>query len=219
MPKGSESTRHRTGPRGHREFAGSVKPMHAQDPPKSEADARPGASAPGSPRSRVACTVAQRWGVARPARTVVRLILNRTGSSRRSASSPAEIGSPHRSTTGRDGRSSGDGSGCSSSVQGGEARARRQILRHLSAPPLARVLEVGIGDGENLALLPRTGPSTASTSPGATLRLPGPRSRDGRPGRSGRGRGAAVRATGRSTPAGRSAASITSATTTPRSAR
>ncbi len=40
-------------------------------------------------------------------------------------------------------------------VQGGEARARRQILRHLTAPPFARVLEVGIGDGENLRLLPR----------------------------------------------------------------
>jgi SAM-dependent methyltransferase len=39
-------------------------------------------------------------------------------------------------------------------VQGGEARARRQILRHLMAPPFARVLEVGIGDGANLALLP-----------------------------------------------------------------
>jgi len=39
-------------------------------------------------------------------------------------------------------------------VQGGEARARRQILRHLTAPPFARVLEVGIGDGANLPLLP-----------------------------------------------------------------
>jgi SAM-dependent methyltransferase len=39
-------------------------------------------------------------------------------------------------------------------VQGGEARARRQILRHLAAPPFSRVLEVGIGDGANLALLP-----------------------------------------------------------------
>ncbi len=40
-------------------------------------------------------------------------------------------------------------------VQGGEARARRQILRHLKSPPFARVLEVGIGDGANLALLPK----------------------------------------------------------------
>jgi SAM-dependent methyltransferase len=40
-------------------------------------------------------------------------------------------------------------------VQGGEARARRQILRHLKAPPFAKVLEVGIGDGANLALLPK----------------------------------------------------------------
>ncbi len=40
-------------------------------------------------------------------------------------------------------------------LQGGKARARRQVLRHLDAPPFARVLEVGIGDGENLALLPR----------------------------------------------------------------
>jgi SAM-dependent methyltransferase len=40
-------------------------------------------------------------------------------------------------------------------VQGGEARARRQILRHLAAPPFARVLEVGIGDGANLPLLPK----------------------------------------------------------------
>jgi SAM-dependent methyltransferase len=39
-------------------------------------------------------------------------------------------------------------------VQGGEARARRQILRHLTAPPFAKVLEVGIGDGANLGLLP-----------------------------------------------------------------
>ncbi len=39
-------------------------------------------------------------------------------------------------------------------VQGGQARARRQILRHLVAPASARVLEVGIGDGENLRLLP-----------------------------------------------------------------
>ena len=39
-------------------------------------------------------------------------------------------------------------------VQGGEARARRQILRHIAAPLTARVLEVGIGDGANLRLLP-----------------------------------------------------------------
>jgi len=39
-------------------------------------------------------------------------------------------------------------------LQGGRARARRQVLRHLDAPPFARVLEVGIGDGENLPLLP-----------------------------------------------------------------
>ena len=40
-------------------------------------------------------------------------------------------------------------------LQGGKARARRQVLRHLAAPPFAWVLEVGIGDGENLPLLPR----------------------------------------------------------------
>ena len=40
--------------------------------------------------------------------------------------------------------------------QGGAKRARRQILRHLDGlPDRARVLEVGIGDGENLAFLPR----------------------------------------------------------------
>ncbi|WP_435016251.1 class I SAM-dependent methyltransferase [Tundrisphaera sp. TA3] len=39
-------------------------------------------------------------------------------------------------------------------VQGGEARARRQILRHLAAPAGGRVLEVGIGDGANLRLIP-----------------------------------------------------------------
>jgi SAM-dependent methyltransferase len=38
-------------------------------------------------------------------------------------------------------------------VQGGEARARRQILRHLSPASGARVLEVGIGDGANLPLI------------------------------------------------------------------
>ncbi len=37
---------------------------------------------------------------------------------------------------------------------GGRGRARRQVLRHVAAPPFARVLEVGIGDGENLALVP-----------------------------------------------------------------
>jgi SAM-dependent methyltransferase len=40
-------------------------------------------------------------------------------------------------------------------LQGGETRARRQILRHLTAPPFARVLEVGIGDGANLPLVPQ----------------------------------------------------------------
>ncbi|WP_435010549.1 class I SAM-dependent methyltransferase [Tundrisphaera lichenicola] len=39
-------------------------------------------------------------------------------------------------------------------LQGGEGRARRQILRHLVAPPTSRVLEVGIGDGANLGLIP-----------------------------------------------------------------
>lgn len=39
-------------------------------------------------------------------------------------------------------------------VQGGEARARRQILDHLNMPSYATVLEVGIGDGANLQLLP-----------------------------------------------------------------
>jgi SAM-dependent methyltransferase len=36
----------------------------------------------------------------------------------------------------------------------GPARARRQVLRHLDGPECARVLEVGIGDGANLPLLP-----------------------------------------------------------------
>lgn len=36
----------------------------------------------------------------------------------------------------------------------GRARARRQILKHLPRRTQARVLEVGIGDGENLPLLP-----------------------------------------------------------------
>lgn len=36
----------------------------------------------------------------------------------------------------------------------GPARARRQVLRHLPRVERARVLEVGIGDGENLAHLP-----------------------------------------------------------------
>src|SRR5262249_51541112 len=39
-------------------------------------------------------------------------------------------------------------------VPGGPARARGQILRHLPRCETARVLEVGIGDGENLPLLP-----------------------------------------------------------------
>src|SRR4051812_9303465 len=33
-------------------------------------------------------------------------------------------------------------------------RARRQVLRHLPDVPEARVLEVGVGDGENLGRLP-----------------------------------------------------------------
>lgn len=37
--------------------------------------------------------------------------------------------------------------------QGGQARARRPILKHLPGVPSARVLEVGIGDGDNLPLL------------------------------------------------------------------
>lgn len=35
----------------------------------------------------------------------------------------------------------------------GQAEARRQVLRHLPDAPHARVLEVGIGDGDNLPLL------------------------------------------------------------------
>lgn len=38
--------------------------------------------------------------------------------------------------------------------QGGQQGARRQILRHLPSLRQARVLEVGIGDGENVPLLP-----------------------------------------------------------------
>ena len=42
-------------------------------------------------------------------------------------------------------------------LQGGARRARRQILRHLDPlSPQARVLEVGIGDGENLRFLSST---------------------------------------------------------------
>src|SRR5690349_20165850 len=40
--------------------------------------------------------------------------------------------------------------------QGGARRARRSILRHLPRSASARVLEVGIGDGENLRWLPRS---------------------------------------------------------------
>jgi SAM-dependent methyltransferase len=41
-------------------------------------------------------------------------------------------------------------------IQGGDRRARMSILRHVLAlqQPAARVLEVGIGDGENLRFLP-----------------------------------------------------------------
>lgn len=38
---------------------------------------------------------------------------------------------------------------------GGRVRARTEILRHLPDRPGARLLEVGVGDGENLGLLPR----------------------------------------------------------------
>jgi SAM-dependent methyltransferase len=41
-------------------------------------------------------------------------------------------------------------------VQGGQKRARWPILRRLTVGDTARVLEVGIGDGDNLALLPPT---------------------------------------------------------------
>ena len=37
----------------------------------------------------------------------------------------------------------------------GQARARWKVLRHLPEIAVARVLEVGIGDGENLPLLPK----------------------------------------------------------------
>lgn len=39
-------------------------------------------------------------------------------------------------------------------LQGGEQRARSQILKHLPAGNQLRVLEVGIGDGDNLPFLP-----------------------------------------------------------------
>ncbi|MBX6313962.1 MAG: class I SAM-dependent methyltransferase [Isosphaeraceae bacterium] len=39
-------------------------------------------------------------------------------------------------------------------LQGGQRRARRPILRHLPPVASARILEVGIGDGDNLPLLP-----------------------------------------------------------------
>jgi SAM-dependent methyltransferase len=40
--------------------------------------------------------------------------------------------------------------------QGGQRAARRKILRHLPRTAQARVLEVGIGDGENKPLLPQS---------------------------------------------------------------
>jgi SAM-dependent methyltransferase len=40
--------------------------------------------------------------------------------------------------------------------QGGEAHARRSILRHMPRQLTATVLEVGIGEGENLRLLPKS---------------------------------------------------------------
>jgi SAM-dependent methyltransferase len=39
-------------------------------------------------------------------------------------------------------------------LQGGQRRARAPILRHMPATAAARVLEVGIGDGDNLSFLP-----------------------------------------------------------------
>ncbi len=39
-------------------------------------------------------------------------------------------------------------------LQGGQRRARRPILEHLPDLPEARVLELGIGEGDNLPLLP-----------------------------------------------------------------
>lgn len=39
-------------------------------------------------------------------------------------------------------------------LQGGQRRARRPILKHLPDRPEARVLEVGIGEGDNLPFLP-----------------------------------------------------------------
>lgn len=39
-------------------------------------------------------------------------------------------------------------------IQGGQRRARMPILRHLPDRPDARVLEVGIGEGDNLPFLP-----------------------------------------------------------------
>ena len=40
-------------------------------------------------------------------------------------------------------------------LQGGQRRARLPILKHLPALPEARVLEVGIGEGDNLPFLPQ----------------------------------------------------------------
>jgi SAM-dependent methyltransferase len=39
-------------------------------------------------------------------------------------------------------------------LQGGNRRARQPILKHLPRDPSIRLLEVGIGDGDNLVLLP-----------------------------------------------------------------
>ncbi len=79
-------------------------------------------------------------------------------------------------------------------VQGGESRARRQILRHLDAPPFSRVLEVGHRRWrEPRALAQGLDGVRGRHRPETAGRMPRSRPSDGRPTGQGRGRGPAVR--------------------------
>ena len=60
------------------------------------------------------------------------------------------------SMTVRAGADSGPGSACSSNFRGGKSARGGRSSRHLPNREGLRVLEVGIGDGENLPLLPRS---------------------------------------------------------------
>ena len=92
----------------------------------------------------------------------------------------------------------------------GPDRARRQVLRHLPEQPGARVLEVGIGDGENLPTAAvRLGDLRRGHRPDATGGLPRPLPRDGRAAGPGGGRGPCPSKTRPSTPSSASADSTT----------